>query len=112
MFDANLRYQQKGEDGFCEVWNVKEETPLWNIGVRKGDVLYYKMLSIGHDNPRVKLTTSGGKTLTTRSWPDGYDSKNFDFLIVYSGETDLTGFLDQEEHVKEKAILLKDKLGL
>lgn len=112
MFDANLRYQQKGDDGFCEVWSMKENTKLYNLGIRKRDVLYYKMLSIGHRNPRVKLYTSENKSITVRSWDSEYGSRNLDFWIVYSGDTDLTGFFPEEEDVLEKAKVLKEKLGL
>ena len=112
MFDANLRYHEKGDDGFCEVYSVKENTKLWEMGVRKGDVLYFKMLSIGSQNPRVKLITSAGDTVTIRSWDSEYDSRHLDFWIVYSGNTDLTGFLPQEKHIVEKAKVVKESLGL
>jgi len=112
MFDANLRYHEKGDDGFCEVYNVEEGTKLWDLGVRKEDVLYFKMLSIDSENPRVKLITQDGTTITIRSWDSEYDSRNLDFWIVYSGNTDLTDFLEQEEHIREKAKVVKEKLGL
>lgn len=112
MFDANLRYHEKGDDGFCEVYDVKEGTKLWDMGVRKGDVLYFKMLSIDSKNPRVKLLTQDGSTITMRSWDSEYDPRHLDFWIVYSGNTDLTGFLKQEGHIREKSRIVKEKLGL
>ncbi len=101
MFDANMKHLPKGFEFFAEVHGCKEGGKLHNSGVRKGDVLLCTMLSICNHNPRIKIHLEGTRIEFLRSWED--KERLFEHYLVYSGNKDLTDFLPQEDHVKDKA---------
>ena len=97
MFDANIRHLPKGWEFFAKANGIREASPLYNFGIRTGDVVKCIMLSIGDHNPRVKFFKDG-KSIVVKSWADG-DYKLFEHGLVYEGNLDLTGFIDDEAKV-------------
>ncbi len=117
MFDANLRDLPKGYKFFAELKGCKEGCKIYRNGFRKDDVLFCEMMDEPtgteelRDNPTIKIYKDDGKGFFfCKSWEDG--EKLFSTLLVYSGSSDLTDFLPQEQHVLEKARIIKESLGL
>ncbi len=110
MFDANMRDLPKGELFFAEVHGLKENSSLIDCGVKVGDILLCTMLSIGDNNPRVKVHFPIGPSVTIRSWDTHCEDKLFDTYLVYSGylkdDKTLGGFI--EDCWKRKAKDLVD----
>lgn len=108
MFDANMRHLRKGYRFFAEVHSCSEGSSLYEAGVRTGDILFAIMLSIGHNNPRVKFFLKDGKSIISRSWEEGVDTKYLGSLLVYAGSEDMSGFI--HDNVKQKAKEILDNL--
>lgn len=104
MFDANMRHLRKGYRFFAEVHSCSEGSILYEAGVRRGDILFAIMLSIG----RVKFFLKDGTSIISRSWEEGADTKYLGSLLVYAGSEDMSGFI--HDHVKQKAKEILDNL--
>lgn len=89
MFDANMRHLQKGKMFFAKV-HYCTNTTLHYVGVRGGDIIKCEMLSDSTENPRVKFYFGNGTFETT------HDAEFEGCLIVYEGNLDGTGFIDEE----------------
>tara|TARA_Y100001956_G_C3983913_1_gene126309 strand:+ start:34 stop:342 length:309 start_codon:yes stop_codon:yes gene_type:complete len=101
MFDANLRHLPKGYEFFAYVWTC-EKVNKYNF--KKDDVILCTMLDEDNKDPRVTLhLKSGDVTITHRD--DFYE-----WNLVYAGAKDLTGFLPQEEHYRQKAKKLLEEM--
>lgn len=85
MFDANMKGLPKGVLFFAEVHGLKENSSLVDYGVKVGDILLCTMLSIGDENPRVKVHFPIGPSTTIRSWDTHCEDKLFDTYLIFSG---------------------------
>lgn len=90
MFDANARYLPKGKWFFSKVCYCNEDSKLYRLGVRTGDLLLCKMRDAGHRNPRIKIKLPSGKRVVLRQWDEGYENQ----WLVYEGCASGRGFID------------------
>lgn len=105
MFDANLRYLPKGYEFFAEVGCLKDKSPLAKAGIKHGDVILCTMLSIGHDNPRIKVHLPHGQSIRVRHWDEGDEDELLDTFLVFSGNKEFGSFICDKEKAKAKAYL-------
>ena len=99
MFDANAAYIQIGKEFFAEVHDARGM--LGGFGVSEGDVLICEHLSKKDRRWDVvsKVTKSDG---TTFVWED---RDSVDDWLVYSGNLDGSGFIDEDIKAKALAFL-------
>lgn len=109
MFDANMRHLPKGRLFFAEVHGLKENSSLLDYGVKVGDILLCTMLSIGHNNPRIKVHFSSGASTIIRSWDTHCEDELFDTYLIYSGylkeDKTLGGFIQDCWKTKAKDLV-------
>jgi len=89
MFDANMRHLPKGRLFFAKA-HYCDNTTLHKVGVRAGDIIRCEMLSSSHENPSVKFYFGNGTFETT------HDAEFEGCLIVFEGNQDGTGFIDDD----------------
>jgi hypothetical protein len=110
MFDANLRGLPKRMKFFAKVHHMNKHNPLYELGVRRGDILYCKLLVKSGDfshTVSIHIPTEGGKhivTLTSDIHKDSY-ARFTSAFIVYEGNEDFTGFIDDESKAKAKQLM-------
>lgn len=100
MFDANMRHLYKGKDFFAELSGITKEHPLHKLGISgRGRVVLCKMLSDEDENPVVRFYNK-------EDYIDISDSESgMGSWIVYSGNKDLTGFINDKSKEAAKQIL-------
>jgi hypothetical protein len=89
MFDANIRHLPKGKIFFAKV-HYCLGTKLYDVGVRVGDIIKCEMLSNSTENPSVKFYLGNSTFETT------HDAEFEGCLVVYEGNIDGTGFIDEK----------------
>lgn len=99
MFDANLRGLPKGREFFAKVHWCEEGCSLYQVGMRKGDLFRCKMLSDCEEDPEVVFYFGNGVFETS----DSKSGKNS--FLIYEGNIDGTGFIDEESRVKAMKML-------
>lgn len=109
MFDSNLRHLPNGHKFFAEVLGCENGCSLYEMGVRKEDELVLcEMLDNDEENDHMNLTVIfffKGNTSEIKSCEE--KEELLSTWIVYAGNSDLTGFLPQDE---ERLIPLAMKL--
>ena len=104
MFDANMRCLPKDTEFFAEVYCTGPEDPLYFYGVKSRDIILCTMLDDCDQQPNILVH------LKDKDVKINYMDNFCDKWYVYSGKKDLTGFLPQEEDIRQKAIkLLKER---
>jgi len=102
MFDANMRHLPKNHRFFAKVYSAKESTKLYRLGLRSGMLVQCKMRDKSDNNPRCKLKISG-KWHTMK-----YHDEFYDTWLVYEGNLDMTGFIDQESEEMARKLIVSD----
>ena len=96
MFDANMRHLRKGRY-FADVASCSSGS-LYEIGVRHSMVVMFDKLDEDSD---VSLITAyhDGKSIKVRC-----DARVSELWLVYAGNYDLTGFIDERSKALAKKI--------
>ena len=110
MFDANMRFLPKGRDCFADVYSCPPSSELFKNGVRCGDVVLFHMEENGNENPLVTIRVPSNKNkikLRAINSEAGVE----DSWLVYAGNLDLTGFMNnrvgRESKSKATKVLLR-----
>ena len=94
MLDANIRNLKKGSKFFAKAYSVDRQGKLYNLGLRKGDLVFCHMLTSDKDKPLVDLTI-GDKILTVSSKTEKYYTR-----LTYEGNQNLSDFICEESRFK------------
>jgi hypothetical protein len=97
MFDANLRYLKVGTEFFAKVHYCEKDSYLSTLGVKANDIVRGEMLSEEHKNPIVTLKLLSGDV--------NVDNDVDEWFIVYEGNIDGTGFIDESSRKIAMAML-------
>ena len=98
MFDANMRYLDKGRTFFAKV-HYCSNCRLYDLGIRGGDILLCEMMTQSEDNPEVKIT------LDTVDVVVESNEEYAESWLVYEGRTDGSGFIDSQSREKAKKMI-------
>ena len=99
MFDDNMRYLPKNFEFFCKVHSCTEDSEMFDLGVRRGDLILCKMLSYETKDPDVLFKLASGDFITS------HRKQNHGVWIAYEGGVTGGGFIDKKSRDEALSIL-------
>ena len=101
MFDANMTHLPNGKEFFGKIHylSANKDDALTKLGYKTGDLVQCVMLGEDNKNPKVKIVMAVGESTMTPNTTE-------DCWIVYEGDWDGSGFIDDDSKEKAAKILI------
>lgn len=82
-----MRGLEKGTWFFSLVYGLEDDSPLYETGIHKDDIVICRMLDDNNDTPRVSFNTPSGVVVIQ------HDDEMLHTHACFEGYLDLTGFI-------------------